>query len=165
MTARQCGACSLCCRLHDVPELDKPQNKWCSHCDPGHGCSIHEVRPGVCRDYSCNWLRGWLPESWFPRDARLIVDFTHVVGEADAYLRITVDPGYPTRWKEEPYYSYIKTAARGGLVSGKWRTVVSLNGKWLLILPDKEVPHRAGKLLKLANGGFDFVADGAEQDH
>ena len=38
---RECGACTLCCKVFDVPVLEKPAGQWCKHCLPGRGCGIH----------------------------------------------------------------------------------------------------------------------------
>jgi hypothetical protein len=38
---RECGKCSLCCKLAPIRELNKPIDAWCPHCRPGHGgCTI-----------------------------------------------------------------------------------------------------------------------------
>src|SRR6516165_9574581 len=38
---RECGKCSLCCKLLPIRELNKPIDTWCPHCRPGHGgCTI-----------------------------------------------------------------------------------------------------------------------------
>ena len=36
---RECGSCSLCCKVYNVPEIEKPAGKWCRHCTPGKGCT------------------------------------------------------------------------------------------------------------------------------
>lgn len=60
-TARECGPCRVCCRLPDIPELDKPINTWCRHIDLESGaapCKIYDHRPGVCRAFDCAWKQG-----------------------------------------------------------------------------------------------------------
>lgn len=157
MTARACGSCSLCCKLMDIPELDSPVSSWCRHCRPGHGCQIHPTRPTVCRDYACAWLRG--KTDWYPLQTKIIVDAV-TVDSGELFMRFTVDPGYSTRWREPPYYQAIKTAARTGLRGWHdqyWRTVVSVDGKWTLVLPDKEVPYGPGRIVKLAPHMWEFA--------
>jgi len=56
--AGDCGECTMCCRMFDIPELQKPANKWCVHCDIGKSCKIYNDRPSVCADFSCVWLEG-----------------------------------------------------------------------------------------------------------
>lgn len=61
VSGRSCGDCRVCCRLPDIPELDKPINTWCKHTDletAGGGCGIYEDRPKTCREYECAWLSG-----------------------------------------------------------------------------------------------------------
>ncbi len=58
---RDCGACKVCCRIPDVPELNKPRDTWCEHIrldSAGGGCGIYDIRPSICRDYKCGWLNG-----------------------------------------------------------------------------------------------------------
>src|SRR4051794_5389247 len=31
---RQCGDCSLCCKVMEIATLDKPPGSWCWHCKP-----------------------------------------------------------------------------------------------------------------------------------
>lgn len=59
--ARACGPCRVCCRLPDIPELNKPINTWCRHIDLESGsapCRIYDHRPGVCRAFDCAWKQG-----------------------------------------------------------------------------------------------------------
>lgn len=52
---RQCGSCTLCCKLLPVPEISKPTGERCgSQCRKG--CAIYHVRPKSCREWSCLWL-------------------------------------------------------------------------------------------------------------
>ncbi len=61
VSGRTCGDCRVCCRLPDIPELNKPVNTWCRHTDlerPGGGCTIYNERPRTCKEYECAWLSG-----------------------------------------------------------------------------------------------------------
>ena len=58
---RQCGSCTLCCKLLAVPAIEKPAGKWCQYCERSKGCGIYDVRPAGCRTFNCMWLQGaWL---------------------------------------------------------------------------------------------------------
>ncbi len=60
-TARACGPCRVCCRLPDIPELNKPINTWCRHIDlesTDAPCRIYDHRPDVCRAFDCAWKQG-----------------------------------------------------------------------------------------------------------
>ena len=51
----------MCCRLPDIPELNKPIDTWCRHADrdgSGTGCKIYDYRPDVCRSFDCAWRQG-----------------------------------------------------------------------------------------------------------
>jgi len=52
----ECGECTLCCTLLNVPLLNKPAGTPCEHlCDTG--CSIYEERFAPCRKFECAWLK------------------------------------------------------------------------------------------------------------
>lgn len=70
---RQCGSCSLCCRLIAVEALNKPQNQWCPSFRPGVGCAIWAHCSDECRQWDCAWLRGLLPKELSPRRTRCVV--------------------------------------------------------------------------------------------
>ena len=56
-----CGPCRVCCRLPDIPELNKPINTWCRHIDlesDDAPCRIYDHRPDVCRAFDCAWKQG-----------------------------------------------------------------------------------------------------------
>jgi hypothetical protein len=53
---RECGSCTACCKVFQIPELNKPRYVLCSHCT-GSQCGIYETRPKVCREYYCLWRR------------------------------------------------------------------------------------------------------------
>jgi hypothetical protein len=58
MSPRQCGGCTLCCRLIPVEELHKAAGIRCQHVRHGKGCSIYARRPASCGEWSCMWLIG-----------------------------------------------------------------------------------------------------------
>jgi hypothetical protein len=120
-----------------VPEV-KEDFQWCPHAKPGTACgacSIYETRPDRCRDFHCQWLvdSNFGPH-WFPKTAKIVVD--HKVDGDGGVVYFVVDPACPGRWKEEPYFSDIKTIARTGLagVRGiKWVTLVLVKEDRILI--------------------------------
>lgn len=160
---RECGKCSLCCRLLNVPEINKPEDVWCHHCHPGRGCRIYDQRPDVCRGYKCLWLiDSEFDDRWFPAKSKIIVDLS--IENGKAFLRFTVDPHYPNRWREEPYYSTIKKYALQGLRGELLRTgeqcltIIVLKGKRTLILPHKEISyHQPGLILPVGDDRFEFL--------
>lgn len=131
---RQCGPCTLCCKVYDVPAVESALGVWCKHCAPGKGCGIWETRPEFCRSFFCNWIKlDWLDEEWRPDIAR----FVFTIDPNSGYLMFQVDPGSPDAWRREPYYSQIKTWASEGLSRAKG-TLVFVNKAATLVLPDGE---------------------------
>lgn len=57
--ARACGSCSACCTVMSVHEIGKGMYEPCEHLC-GAGCGIYAERPGSCRTFECQWLRGVL---------------------------------------------------------------------------------------------------------
>jgi hypothetical protein len=132
---RDCGTCTLCCKVYDVPALAKPAGKWCRHCTPGKGCGIHETRPDHCRSFFCMWMtEGWLGADWKPERSRFVIS----VDPISRYMMVQVDPGQPKAWREEPYYSQFRRWAQAMLPEE--RLVVILNGKAATVVsPQGEV--------------------------
>lgn len=158
-SGRQCGICSLCCKLLPVdkpPELVKPGNVWCKDCSPGHGCKIYDDRPNVCASFACRWLvDAELDDSWRPTISRIVI---HDVLDDDGapVLNFAVDPATPYRWRERHYFETIRRVAIRGLnatgIETQFRTVVTVADKKLLVLP-KSTVDITGKTVVLANTG------------
>lgn len=116
-TTKECGTCSLCCKLVTVAELEKPSGTWCTHCSPGKGCGIHAVRPNACRSWNCLWLLSpELGPQWKPDKSRMVL-------MADGRTRrvfVRCDPGFPKAWRKEPYYGQIRQwASQAGPQGGE----------------------------------------------
>lgn len=115
--AKECGSCSLCCKLVTVAELGKPSGTWCGHCNPGKGCAIHATRPDVCRTWNCFWLiEPNLGPQWRPDRCKMVL-------LADGRTRrmfVRCDPGFPQAWRKEPYHAQIRQwASRAGPAGGE----------------------------------------------
>lgn len=63
---RQCGDCTLCCKILGVAELNKKAREYCPHCEINQGCKIYQTRPKECSDFQCLWLLGEIPEDLKP---------------------------------------------------------------------------------------------------
>lgn len=65
---RECGSCTLCCKVLRIKELDKPRGKWCTHAQKSRGCAIYADKPKSCADFECVWLcnNNNLPEEFRP---------------------------------------------------------------------------------------------------
>jgi len=98
---RACGECAMCCKLPEIPPLNKPYNSWCSHCSTRTTCDIYETRPHMCRDFQCYFTLSDLGEEWRPNKCRFIISFQ---GET---MVIAVDPSRPDIWRKPPYFDNI----------------------------------------------------------
>lgn len=96
---KDCGSCSLCCKLIGVPGL-AVAGKWCPHCRPGAlhgGCSIHEDRPEFCKGYHCFWRAEEWPDELRPDRSKVIFE---ALPEVRTVL-ISVEENRPDAWKDE----------------------------------------------------------------
>ena len=70
-------------------------------------------------------LDGRHPDYWYPAKAKIIVNAN--VDNGKKYISFVVDPGYPNRWREDPYFSDIKKIAQAGIdgrLGEHWLTLV-----------------------------------------
>jgi hypothetical protein len=131
---RSCGTCTLCCKVYDVPSLDKPMGTWCSHCLPGRGCGIHATRPQHCRSFHCYWMTtDFLGPEWKPQRCAFVLSVDPIAHN----LLVQVDPGRPAAWRAEPYRAMFREWAIAGLSQGR-HVVVFVNRNATVVLPDRE---------------------------
>lgn len=72
---RACGECMACCTVLtvDTPDFKKPAGTPCAHLT-SQGCSIHAVRPDICRTWFCAWRRvADMPDEARPDRSGLLV--------------------------------------------------------------------------------------------
>jgi hypothetical protein len=132
---RTCGACTLCCKLLEVPALKKPQGVWCHHCTPGRGCMAYSTRPRECSDFVCGYLTNPdLGEEWKPSQSRIMLTFEPESNRIAAY----VDPQRPDAWKREPYYSKLKQWARAA-VPHRGQVAACAGRRTYIVFPDRDV--------------------------
>ena len=132
---RQCGTCTLCCKILTVPEFGNPTGVWCPHCVKAKGCAIHAIRPDVCRAFQCGYIPSpALEEHWRPSRSKLIIAFKPDGKE----VVIHVDPDVPNAWRAEPYYSEIRNMAANGPKMGA-TIFVQIGRRMIAVFPDREV--------------------------
>ncbi len=133
--ARGCGGCTLCCRVLEAATLGKPMGVLCQHCVVGTGCGVHATRVDECRNYHCGWLLdGTLGEEWRPETAHLIITY-----DLDGRrLNVNADPDYPDAWRQEPYYSQLKSWAAAALERNS-QVVAYVGRHTFVMLPDRHV--------------------------
>jgi len=124
---RECGDCTLCCKLLAIPELGKRKDVWCPNCDQsGNKCMVYETRPDSCRAFDCLWLHGYGGEELWPRKSHIVMGTT--INE-ECNLVLYVDKFYKDAWRKEPWDSFInsflkKTGKKVFIVCGDKRTVL-----------------------------------------
>lgn len=77
---RACGDCTACCTVLavDTPDFKKPAETPCTHLGAG-GCTIHDIRPRICRTWFCAWRRvATMPDSARPDRSGLLVSLNFV---------------------------------------------------------------------------------------
>jgi hypothetical protein len=77
VAARECGSCSMCCKLMGVAEIKKPRGVMCTLHKRGKGCTVHKAEgmPKACDTFVCMWLgdkERMFGEDWRPDKLRLI---------------------------------------------------------------------------------------------
>lgn len=134
-TSRSCGTCTLCCKILRIDAFRKPQGIWCAKCRPGKGCSIYAGRPEECRSFLCGFLQlEELGEEWRPSHSKIVL-----VSELGGMrLAAHLDPGNPTAWKSEPFYSQLKRWSHAA-ASSMGQIVVQIVSRAIVILPFEDV--------------------------
>ena len=131
--ARQCGDCSLCCKVLGIPELNKAKDDWCPNFAAGTGCRIYADRPPSCHDFICRWLSDpTMGPEWKPSICKMVLD------AKPSLLVVHVDPAVQRPWRAEPYFSVLKRLAAQGLTRGTMVMVMERR-RSIVILPDREV--------------------------
>jgi len=130
---KQCGECSLCCKVMGIPELKKPKDASCVHIVPGKGCEIYGQRPLSCRAFACHWiLDSAIADAWKPSACHMVVE------AKQRSTVIHVDPDFEGVWKSEPYFSEIRAIAKAGLTKGSMTLVIE-KLRTIVVLPDEEI--------------------------
>lgn len=134
--ARECGTCTLCCKVLEVSALAKPAGTWCPHCLQGRGCGIYETRPPECRTFRCLWLADQkFAEEYKPERSKLVFAL-----EAQGRRLVAhCDPGRPQAWKDAANYRLLKNLAAAAAQVGN-QVLVVLRDHYTAILPDRDVP-------------------------
>jgi len=158
---RACHSCAMCCYLLDIPELEKPHDVWCKDCRPGKkACTIYKHRPKVCQDFRCLWLEGWAPDFMQPQQSRMVM--FGAVERGTPCLKVVVDARKSNRWREVPYWGYLRQTSLWGLRQTPKRLVVVFVGQSkFLVLGDNVVenPPDGGYLAQKGLDDWAFVVE------
>ena len=136
VSGRECGDCSMCCKIPFIPEFNKPIGIWCEHCDPGNGCKIYDRRPKRCSDFNCMYLHEpGISEIWKPNISKMVLKKD---SENNNGLVVLVDPKSRNAWRKEPYYSDLTIWAEMHLAN-QGHVHVYIGHNLIVILPDKAI--------------------------
>lgn len=159
MTGRQCGGCTLCCRLLPVRELDKGANQRCQH-QSHRGCKVYRkfAMPDSCRLWSCRWLVD-------PKTAKLhrpdrtgyvvdiMPDLVRVTRGAttEEYqaLQVWCDPHRPDAWMDPALLAYALEVA-GGLMIVRFGT----HSEVVTISPNLVAHVREASIIETKSGSL-----------
>src|SRR5262249_13439594 len=136
---RACGSCSLCCKVLDIPDLAKPQNKWCQHCKPGRGgCAIYNERPDVCKAFACLWLiDDFWDEGWTPTRSKMVLRTLPINNHLE--LHVNVDSAFP-------YYEQLKVYT---ILWPERPVCIHIGERCIGMTPEKEVEFRLGENINI----------------
>ena len=144
---RQCGECTLCCKLVPVKELHKPAGTRCQHQRHGNGCAIYSNRPRSCYLWSCSWLIDKTTQHIRrPDRSRYVIDIMPDFIEAEPapgqqrikipVVQVWCDPNYPDAHRDPELRCWLREAREGQPMlvrygGEKAMLVVFQDGQWL----------------------------------
>lgn len=133
---RACGTCTLCCRLPEIEEFDKPANAWCENCIEGRGCAIYADRPQLCRDFLCQWMTDeTLGPEWEPSISNMMVY------RQGPQITVLVDPDHAATWTSKPYLTQLRSWAAESMHDGGY-VIVFAGDDVTKIRPLADANHR-----------------------
>lgn len=115
---RQCGDCTLCCKLLPVPPLGKGAGERCKH-QRHTGCQVYHKRgmPPECAIWNCRWLVNDAGETSRPDRSHIVIDVmpdfvTATNDETGEKFQVEViqcwiDPRYPDAHKDPAFRAYL----------------------------------------------------------
>ncbi len=139
---RECGSCTLCCKLLHIPEFDAPAGIWCSQCNPKKGCNIYGNHPKQCKEFQCLWTLGVDKEENRPDKSKMVMKFVLAKQDKILQLQIYCDKGYPHVWRTPFIQKMIDHhTEKGG------RTIIIYGGK-RTVIGSKKVMKRHMKAIQ-----------------
>lgn len=117
---RTCGSCTLCCKLLEVHEIEKPANEWCTQCSTKAGCAIYGSRPHACIDFECLWLRGLGPDELRPDRSKVVMN----ASKDHKSIVLHVDPSRPDAWRAPIFRFVLDRMETSFVVCGDQRIMI-----------------------------------------
>ena len=84
-----------------------------------------------------------LPDYWKPNKSKIVVNA--MIENGTHYVAFVVDPQYPGRWREQPWFSDIKTIAQRGIdgfLGETWTTIVMIKDERIPIIGTASLVRR-----------------------
>jgi hypothetical protein len=171
---RQCGECSLCCKLLPVRELRKKAGERCEH-QRHTGCAIYAKKPMSCAIWNCRWLTNDdTAELRRPDRTHYVIDvmpdFIQIndnnTGETRdiPVIQVWLDPKHPDAHRDLELRAYLERRAGDGYAAlvrlnardaiGLFAPSMSSDGQWHEVRGGADRTHTAGEIItKLAQMG------------
>jgi hypothetical protein len=127
---RNCGSCTLCCKLLPVKALDKGAGERCRHQRAFH-CSVYGRHnrgfPVECKLWSCQWLTSPTTSKLKrPDRTHYVVDLipdmirvtNNATGEANEMVvtQVWLDPAFPDAWRDDDLLEFIEASGRPAMI-------------------------------------------------
>jgi hypothetical protein len=126
---RECGGCTLCCKLLAVNELDKRAGERCKHQSHAKGCAVYQkaAMPASCALWNCRWLfnddtadLSRPDRSHYVLD--ILPDYVSVTDNATGektnleVIQIWCDPNHPDAHRDPALRAYLERRAIEGKI-------------------------------------------------
>jgi hypothetical protein len=149
---RQCGDCTLCCKLLPVPSLGKLAGQRCKYQRHGKGCAVYHTRamPPECAVWNCRWLvNDDTADLSRPDRSHIVLDImpdfiTLRDNETGLTMQIQIvqawiDPRYPDAHRDPDFRAYVERRGQEGTA-----TLVRFNTKEAMTLfpPSMSADHQ-----------------------
>jgi hypothetical protein len=175
---RECGGCTLCCKLLPVRELDKVAGERCRHQRTGKGCAVYNSRamPSACHFWNCRWLvNDDTADLSRPDRSRYVIDLLpdyvtvidDVTGERTnvEVIQIWCDPKHPNAHRDPALRRYLERRhAEGKFALVRYNEADAIS----LLLDTEGTWHEQSATVDMNRGGYslDKVARAlGGQDH
>jgi hypothetical protein len=125
---RDCGECSLCCKLLPVPPLQKKAGQRCAYQRHGKGCTVYHTRmmPIACGVWNCRWLVNDDCDDLARPDRShyvidLMPDFVTLQSEQGEHhvqvVQIWCDPKHPHAHRDPKLRAWMLRRAKDGIAT------------------------------------------------
>lgn len=127
---RECGGCTLCCKLLPIPPLNKLAGIKCKFQRHNKGCTVHGTveQPRACQVWHCRWLlnddagklsrpdRAHYVIDMLPDEITIQPDDKSEPPKKYIAVQVWIDPDYPEAWKQDDeLFAWVLRKAEHGI--------------------------------------------------